>query len=253
MNPASRKLKILEYLQKNGSVDVAFLAEKLGVSTMTIRRDFSEFEKQNIITVTHGGAILNEGLATEYTYNVKISQMPDEKKSIGKAAALMIKKGDSIFIDCGTTPAEAAKALMKVKDITVITNNILAVNILLHYPDLKLIMVPGDFRYKSMGFIGALAIDFAKRIRFDLMFLGAEGFEHSFGVSTQNMEDALTKNAFIQSAERVVLLADRTKLGKKTLFNIAQIQDINTIITGSKASETELQKIRDKGVEIITV
>ncbi len=253
MNAAGRRIYILDILKEKKTVDLIDMAEKFNVSAMTIRRDFKILEEQGTITIIHGGAVLNDGLAIEQSYYVKQEQMVREKQKIGLAAAKAVNPGDAVFIDCGTTPKEVAVGLLNVKDIIIFTNSILAANILSQSSNNKLIMVPGVFRQKSMGFIGPMAIDFISRIRLDCVFLGVEGIELKLGISTPDIDDALTKKALVEVSKKRIVVADSTKIGKSTLISIAPLEQINTIVTCDSIPTKYAEDLRKTGVDLLLV
>ena len=149
------------------------LAEKFSVSTMTIRRDLATFEKQGIITTTYGGAYLNQGTAIEPDFYLKEKENVEIKSKMGIKACNLIEDGDSIIIDCGTTTVEVAKSLIVLdfKRLTVITNSLVVANILYDNSNVNLILAPGNYDKKSMGFISPLTSDFLKGFNADKAFL----------------------------------------------------------------------------------
>lgn len=253
MNAAGRRLHLLEILKREKTVNITGMAEEFNVSTMTIRRDFKILEEQGLVKTTHGGAILNDSLTMEQSYSVKQKQMVDEKRKIGLAAARIVKPGDSVIIDCGTTPKEVAVGLLNIKNITIFTNSILAANVLMQSRDIELIMIPGTFRQKSMGFIGPMAIDFISSIRVDYVFLGVEGIELKQGVSTPNIDDALTKRALVQVSKKRIVVADASKIGKNTLTTIAPLEQIDTIVTCDNMPPKCAEELKSKGTNLLLV
>lgn len=251
MGTAARRLQILSFLQGQGAVDISRLAETMGVSGMTIRRDLALFAKQGIVTTTHGGAVLNKGATIELAYAVKQGQMTEEKQRIGQAAAALVNEGDAVFIDCGTTPAQVAAALVSRRNITVATNSLLAASLLSHASGLKLLMVPGVFREMSMGFIGSVATDYVRRLRFDYLFLGAEGIDATVGATVPDVDDGETKRALTESAREVVVLADHTKLGQAFFFVAAPPERISRVVTGKEAPADVTQRLERSGLQIL--
>lgn len=231
-------------------MDISHLAETMGVSGMTIRRDLARFAKQGIVTTTHGGAVLNKGATIELACADKQGQMTEEKQRIGQAAAALVSEGDAVFIDCGTTPAQVAAALVSRRNITVATNSLLAASLLSHAPGLKLLMVPGVFREMSMGFIGSVATDYVRRLRFDYLFLGAEGIDAGVGATVPDVDDAETKRALVGSAREVMVLADHTKLGKAYFFVAAPPERITRVVTGEEAPGELVQGLERSGLQI---
>ncbi|MTI94679.1 MAG: DeoR/GlpR transcriptional regulator [Firmicutes bacterium] len=253
MNPTARRLYILDYLKEKETVEIGVLAEELGVSTMTIRRDLNQFAKQGLVSLTHGGAVLNYGATIEANYAIKQGHMVEEKKRIGQAAAKLVAEGSAVFIDCGTTPQEVAVQLIHSSNITVLTNSLLAANTFAQSPKVKLIMVPGLFRAKSMGFLGPAAIEFISRMRFDYVFLGTEGVDCETGITVPDIDDGEMKRALVSRANKVVVVADHTKIGQKFMMSVCPASQVSTLVTGKEASKDIIRSMEQAGVSVVTV
>lgn len=253
MNLTTRRKEIMDILQRDKIVEISILSEHFNVSPMTIRRDLLFFEKQGLVTMTHGGAVINEGASIEPALDIKQGQAIQEKKLIGEAAAKLVKEGQAIFIDCGTTTKEVATAIYTYKNITVLTNSLLVANILTQSRYIKLVMLPGTFRDKSMGFVGPSTINFIEKLEFDICFLGTEGVHINRGATVPDLEDGEAKKSIVNRSKKVVVVADNTKIGKSSLVTTASTDDISTIVTGKTADKYHLDKFREKGIEVILV
>lgn len=253
MRLITRRKQILDIIQENEVVEITDLAEKLQVSAMTIRRDLALFAKQGLVTLTYGGAVINKGASIEPTYFIKQEQMVIEKQNIGKAAAALIKEGDAIFIDCGTTAKEVAEELSGMKNITVITNSLLAANVLCQSPEIKLVMAPGTFREKSMGFIGQVTAEFVHSMMVDYVFLGVEGIDRHLRATVPDIDDGEMKRVLVKRARNVVVIADHTKIGKTYLMTVAAAKEISTIVTGQDAPKDFIDEYRSAGIDVILV
>lgn len=251
MKLTMRRKKILDILQDEKAVETVTLSEIFGVSSMTVRRDLLFFEQQGLVTMTHGGAVINEGASVEPALDVKQAQSTKEKKLIGIAAAKLIKEGQAIFIDCGTTAKEVANNLFNLKNVTVLTNSLLVANILSQFRNIKLVMVPGTFREKSMGFVGPSTINFMRKLEFDICFLGTEGIHIERGATVPDIEDGETKKCAINRSKKVVVLADSKKVGKSFLITTADISDISTIVTCDNENMEYMDSFKEKGIEVI--
>ena len=226
-----RRQDILDILQKEGMVETSELSKRFNVSFMTIRRDLLFFEKQGIINTTHGGAVLIKGSTIEATLDLKQSQMIEEKKAIGRAAAKLIEDGMAVFIDCGSTTKEVAVALKDMKNLTVVTNSLLVANTLSYYKSIKLIMAPGLFRIKSMGFYGISTANFIKKLRVDMAFIGTEGIDLIRGATVPDIQDCDLKREIISCSEKAVLLADHNKISKQYFSYFAEVKDLDIFVT----------------------
>ncbi|WP_165908099.1 DeoR/GlpR family DNA-binding transcription regulator [Hydrogenispora ethanolica] len=247
---AERRIKIFNLLVEKKSVEVNELANRFGVSTMTIRRDLAMLEKQGIVTTNYGGAYLNEGTAIEPSFSLKYGQMTEAKNKMGLAAADLVQNGDSLFIDCGTTTMQLAKHL-QAKKVTVITNSLVVSNLLQTNSKIKLIMAPGVYDPKSAGFLGPLTIDFLQKFNVDKAFIGAQGFDSESGATVPDEIDAEVKKAFCRNSKQRILMVGYEKLGVSCLAKFADITEIDCLISDENASRDEVGFILGKGVQVI--
>lgn len=165
MNAIERKRYILDELQRNGSVVITDLAERIQVSSMTIRRDLNAMAEDGMVTLEHGGAVLNNGSLFECSISFKSEINAAEKKRIAAKCMEYINEGDSIFLDTGTTPNELAMLLRGKRNISVLTHSLLVANTAATMRNIKLIMCPGEFRENSMGFLGPLTMTLSSVFR----------------------------------------------------------------------------------------
>lgn len=265
MNTNQRRKNIICELEKCGSVKTADLSELLGVSSMTIRRDFDYLAKEGIVTVIHGGAKLNEGALTEYTMLYKEEKMVEEKRRIGEFCLRFIREGEAVLIDTGTTARRVAEYLNEFavewmgestaerKNTVVVSNSLPVQQTLAHASGIRLISAPGVFREKSMGFLGQMTCEFVQNLKIDTLFLGAEGVDAGHGVTVPNVTDAETKRAFVKQAEKVVVVADETKIGSSYFMTVASLEEIDVLVTNQNADPQEIERIREAGVEVYLV
>ena len=151
-----RKHRILKVLEEKGTVRVTELAEEFGISEITIRRDLDKIEKEGLLLKIHGGASKREHSFSELLYEKSAKVLAQEKKRIGTEAARMVKPGDVIFMDTGTTTLQVAAALKKSKDITIITNSILILTELRLVKNVSLIILGGNYRVGNFALSGPL-------------------------------------------------------------------------------------------------
>ncbi len=253
MNTLERRKFILDKIKDTESVNTVDLSKELNVSTMTIRRDLKYFADQGVVTLTHGGAILNLGTLFENTVMIKQQESVLEKRTIAQYAASLIQDGDSILIDSGTTAREVSDFITTKKNLVILTHSLLVANSLAQSDPARLIMIPGVFREMSMAFLGDLACEFISNFKIDILFLGAEGLNATHGATVPNIEDAQTKRAFVRQAKKVVLLVDHTKIGKSFFMNIAHIKDIDLVITNKQANPKFINELMSLGLSFALV
>lgn len=253
MKALDRRNKILAQLEEQHTVYITDLAQQLNVSAMTIRRDLSNFSEQGLVTIVHGGAVLNRGAAFERSRRFRKTQFQAEKRRIAAFCAELVSEGSSIFIDCGSTPEEIAEAITDKKNIVVLTNSLPAANILSSAKDLKLIMTPGEFIPKHQNFIGQLTSDFIRKFNIDILFLGCDGLDTIHGATNPHIADSLTKRNIIKQAKKIVLGIDHTKIGVSYFMSIATLDEINLVVTDTAADPAIIEELRQAGMNIVQV
>ena len=238
-------------LHSSVSLETNMLAAKFAVSPVTIRRDFEHFEKMGLVTTIYGGAIVNRTLPDIETdsshYRIQ------EKRLIAKAAAELVKPGDTILLDAGSTVKELAIELLAKTDLTVLTNSILAINVLAQGSNnVSLITLPGYFKKTTMCFLGAMTTDFLDIIHVDYAFIGVTTLSHKHGGTVPDPDEAFIKRKMSQVASSTVVLADHWKIGAPPMFTALSIKDIDVVITGKNEND-QISLMREDGVRIIEV
>lgn len=232
MGMIDRKIEIAQKVQQQGRVNVAELAEEYGVSTMTIRRDLARLEQEGLVTVAYGGAILKQRSRIEADMTQKQTAFLDEKRRIARAALAFVQDGDAVFVDAGTTACEAARLLEQRNDLQIMTNSLMAANILAASGKNRLTICPGEYREMSMAFMGQMTDEFLDSFRFDVLLLGVEGITAE-GIYVPDEKDGITKRKLIRQSDTVVCLADHSKFGQTFHYRIAGLQDAAHLVTDS--------------------
>ena len=248
MDITDRRKEIINILKDREYVTVEEFSKVLGVSTVTIRTDLSALESEGSLIRTHGGAMKSEKKSKQRFISNTMSENELEKKEIALKASSLIKDGSTIIIDSGSTTIHLAENL-KDKKITVVTNTILAQDILKNEESVNLIVLGGTLRRASMGTIGPIANNAVKSMNVDIFFLGAAAYNQEIISSYDVIEVELKKN-MIHSADKVVLLADSSKYGKKAFSTISSWDLIDTFIT-DKIDNDFREKLEELGVEVI--
>jgi len=253
MHPRARRKFILDVLQKNSSIHFAELALQLNVSTMTIRRDLSYMAEQGLVTLVHGGAVLNQGATALPSTRLREKRQVEEKGRIGAFCASLVKESDSIFIDCGSTTKHIASALLDRKNIFVMSNSLPVLNILANAKNIKLMAIPGLYYENMRGFCGQLASDFIRDFNIDLLFVGASALDIEHAVATQDITDAQTKRSLVKQAKKVILPIDHTKLGTSSFMTFATFNELDLVVTSKEADKDFIKNLRyyDVRVELV--
>lgn len=251
MLPAERRKLILELVDTHNSVSVTELCERLDVSEMTIRRDLRLLSDEGLLKRVHGGAVSRRGRSYEPPYMVRAGANIEQKQAIARAAAALIEEGDSIALDVGTTTLELAKVVAKLSNITVVTSSLPIANILCESSDIRLIISGGVVRQQELSMTGHIAKRAYQNFWVDKAFLGIGGLDVNAGLTEYNLEDALVKQAIVDHAEKVIVIADSSKLGRTSFAWVASLASIYTLVTDWMAPPDLLDEIREHGVEVI--
>lgn len=219
---------ILDILHSKGTIHIQEIVEMLNISESTVRRDLSLLEKMNKLKRVHGGAALLKQKRTELSINEKSLHNHPEKRKIGAYAAELVKDGDCIFLDAGTTTYEMINHLTA-KDITVVTTGITHLE-LLSDKGIATYIIGGYVRSITKAVIGQTALEMLKKFRFDKTFLGVNGIHMDYGYTTPDPEEAAIKSLALQLGQQVYVLADHSKFQEVTFSEIAPLEEA-TIIT----------------------
>lgn len=249
MNPATRKQEIMKILYQNQTAQVIDLARSLDVSKVTIRTDLDELENKGLLVRTYGGAVLPEQMNQRRLVSNTINEFAPQKIAVAKKAASFVQQGQNIIIDNGSTTVHMARFLQDIP-ITVTTSSLLVMQELMHYEKIDLIMAGGILRRPSMGLMGNISKDFYRQIHAEWFFLGASGYTVAQGVFCSNLIEADTKKSMIQSADKICLLVDSSKMEHSSLARVCDWSSIDYLITDAISSEVQA-KIEEAGVTVI--
>ncbi|MBC2579437.1 DeoR/GlpR transcriptional regulator [Clostridium sp. DJ247] len=245
-----RQQKISELLKEKSSLKVSALAEIFNISESTIRRDLQEMEQKGLLTRTHGGAVSVQGTSFEPSFKQKEIEEHEQKVAIAKIATSMIKDGDTIILDSGTTTLEIAKHI-QVNQVTVITNSIDIAAVLSNNDKVDLIVTGGSMRTTTRAMVGHITENTLKNFRVDKAFIGANGVSIEEGITTPNFTEAQTKRAMMNVANKVIIVADNSKFNKVCFSVISPIRVVSSIITSEELDKEILKDFENAGVEII--
>jgi DeoR family transcriptional regulator, aga operon transcriptional repressor len=252
MLKANRMSAILEHLAEHGSVDVTRMSTDLHASPATLRRDLQALHERGLLVRTHGGAVTS-GVSWELPLRHREARHQPEKRAIGQMAAQLVPDGAVVGMTGGTTVTEVARALMSRTNITVVTNALnIAVELVLR-PALRIVVVGGAARHPSYELVGPAAELVLGRYRLDVSFIGVDGITVDEGCSTHDEMEAHTDHAFISRARRTIVVADSTKLGRRTFAQICRTDEISDLITDAGADPATLAGFRDAGINVVAV
>lgn len=245
-----RHEQIIEKLKKEGSVKVAELCAEMNVSPVTIRKDLQFLEDKSLLFRTHGGGTLHNPYIPDRPVNEKVMIQAAEKQKIGEFAAGLIGLNDCILIASGTTVLFFARNLAAKGRLTVITAALNVALELIHHPDVDVIQLGGLMRKTSSSVTGVYAERILEDFSCSKLFLGVDGVDLEFGITTSNMMEAQLNKKMMQAAQKTIVLADSSKFGKRGFGKICGIEDIDQIITDKNISEHTAHALRAMGVEV---
>lgn len=248
-----RQREILEILNRENRVVVVDLARRFQASQVTIRKDLEILQAQGRIHRTHGGGLpVRESALNDPTLDEKEKLHRKEKQQIAAAAAQIVSEGQVVILDSGTTTTAIARALRGCRNLTVITN---AVNIAteLSGSSIEVILTGGNLRKNSFSMVGPLAEETLHRLHADLLFLGVDGFDVEYGVSTPNLLEAKVNRVMIDVAKTSIAVCDSSKFGKRSLSLIAPPGAFQQLITDRGISEADLTALNRAGVKVTAV
>ncbi|HEX6351145.1 MAG TPA: DeoR/GlpR family DNA-binding transcription regulator [Candidatus Dormibacteraeota bacterium] len=250
MLAAERRRRIAEIIRARGVVSVTEMAEALGTSEITLRRDLRAMADQGLLMRTHGGAVLPAGLAHEPTYSEKSSQAAAEKAAIARLAVRLVRAGDSIVLGPGTTTLALARLLVDYPELTVVTNSLLVAEALMPATRVEVILTGGTLRRGIHALVGPAAEESVRSLRASQAFISGNGLTAERGLSTPSPLVAATDRALAAAAQQIVVLADHTKIGHETMSQTIPLERISTLITDGHADHRELALIREAGVAV---
>ena len=230
MNVHARRQAVLTAMQRDGEIQVRQLAEHLGCSEMTIRRDLDALSRDGAVRRVHGGAVRTSLRSDEPPYALRALDGIEVKQRIGRAAADLIADGETVILGGGTTALEVARALHR-RPLTVLSLGLRAQAELADDPAVRLIAAGGDVRPGELSVTGDLAEIAFERLRFDTFVLGCCGIDVRDGVTTHLPADASVQRAAARSARRTIVIADESKLGLVTFGHVCDLTAVERLVT----------------------
>ena len=244
-----RRQVILSALSVHGSASVADLARMVRASEITIRRDLKALEEVGLVVRHRGGASVGRSSMDEPSYREKAVVAAEEKLAMAAVAAELVDDGDVIMLCPGTTTQALAQLLTR-RRLMVATTSLLVANALFDAPDVEVLLIGGILRGSIRGVIGGEAEKAVSRLRFHKVFLSGNGLTAANGLSTPNMHVASIDRAAVDSAKRVMVLADHTKVGADSMVQTVETERIDTLVTDVHADRAELDRLVAAGVQL---
>jgi len=247
--PAQRRERIQEYLTVHQIARTADLCEMLDASEATVRRDLEWLESKGILERTHGGAILNQRMVLEPEYQQRVKQHPEEKRRIGELAASLIEDGDIVFINSGTTATQVLQHIRRDSNITVFTNNVSAV-MDLGNPGFHYFLIGGEFQSRSNSIAGRFALDNLGLVYANKTILGVDGISLKHGCTVPtNAEAEVVRRMIERTKGSIIIAADYSKWGVVSNFQIANISEVDKLVSDEKLDSSALEALEEHHIE----
>lgn len=239
---AERRNQLAQILLSSGSIKVGEAAEQFNVSTETIRKDLIYLEEKGIAKKSHGGAIIASEMVTR-PVELKQNDNTDHKTNIAIKALSLIPPKSTIIMDAGSTTYALAKLLAFEKDLTIFTNSILALQVLVKSAN-HVFAFGGLARPSSHGIVGKWANEEIRSIHADIAFIGTDGFQSLTGPATASYEEAEFKKNIVDASTKTYILSDSTKFHNRTLFEFCHWEEIDALITDTEAPEDKVNELK---------
>jgi DeoR/GlpR family transcriptional regulator of sugar metabolism len=250
---AKRRRELVRLMQSGASVSTAAMAERFGVSPMTIRRDLKALEESGAAIRSYGGAVAAQRITFEFEFDERRRSRLPEKRRIGRAAAGMIRDGQTVFLDTGTTTLELARALAaRHVQCLVATSSLVVAGELWSRDGIELLLLGGRVRRGSPDLVGPATELMLDRLTADLAFIGADAIAPGRGSFADDAEAARVAERMAAHARRVVVVADTSKLGATAPFLAVPTEGIHELITDA-AAHPAVAALRQKGVAVTEV
>jgi len=253
MYAVERQQAIAELVAQQGRLSVNELAARYGVTTETVRRDLDTLEDRHLVRRVHGGALPADAFTVlEAGLTDRGLSHPEEKRRIAEAALAFLPAADAaVIFDAGTTTIQLAALLPKDHRITALTHAIPVAARLADQPNVVLHLLPGRVRDRTQAAVGVETVAALARVRAEVAFVGTNGITMEHGLSTPDHAEAATKAAMVASAQRVVVLADSSKIGQERTVRFANVADIDVLVTDVGAERSQVAAFRDAGVHVV--
>ena len=247
-----RRSRIRDFLFGHGQTSVHILAERMGMSPATLRRDLAEMENAGQIERVHGAARIAQGTSLEVAFSQREKTNLAAKRAIATAAYERVRPGAAIFLDAGTTVLQLARRIrMSPLSLTVFTNGLVVANELVSVPGVQVNLLGGKLREENMSVAGALAQAMLGGLWFDQLFLGASAMDENLNVSSFDADEARLNDRMVSRSCEIYLLADQTKFNRKATFSVFQLSSGHNLLTDGHPGDSVVRQAEQCGVSIV--
>ena len=248
MNTNPRQIRLLEMVRTQGSVSVEQLADKLGVTLQTVRRDVQRLAETGLLARFHGGVRAPGATLENMAYAQRESLHAEGKARIARAVASQVPNGCSLILNIGTTTEAVAKALLHHKRLRVITNNLNVAAILCGNPDCEVIVAGGVVRPRDRGIVGEATVDFIRQFKVDIAVIGISGIEVDGSLRDFDYREVKVAQTIVKQAREVWLTADGSKFNRPAMVEMASLSQIDRLFTDQAPPEPFPALLAEAGV-----
>ncbi len=257
LSNVERQEAIAEFVTQHQRASVDQLVQSFGISPATARRDLDTLAEQGRVQRVHGGARVmpqsDSSPTPELPALEREREQRSEKRRIGAAAAALVNDGETVFIGSGTTTLEVARNLRNCRELTVITNSLLVVNVLADIADVDVIALGGQLRRSEMSLIGHAAEHALADVRADKVIIGIRAIDSDVGLTNAYAPETMTDRAILKVGREIIVVADHTKFGRVAPAFVAPLSVVHSLVTDTKVGHAQLDTITALGVRVITV
>jgi DeoR family fructose operon transcriptional repressor len=253
MYAEERQQAMAELVARRGRVSVNDLAHQFAVTTETVRRDLSLLESRRLLRRVHGGALpVDSFTVLEQLLSDRDASNTEEKRRIAAAAATLLPHAEAtVVIDAGSTTVLLAESLPRDRTLTVFTHSVPVAARLAELPQVELHLLPGRVRRNTQAAVGVETVQALSQIRADLAFVGTNGLTLTHGLSTPDQTEAATKSAIVACAQRVVVMADSSKIGQERTIRFAALEDVDVLVTDEGLEPDRRAELESAGLEVV--
>lgn len=248
---AERRQMILDLLNVENRVLVSDLSRRFSISEVTIRNDLAELEHRGLLERIHGGAIPVKRSYYNMTLSERSQANVELKKLIAVQAASLVDDGETLLINAGTTTLLVAMELKKKHNLKVVTNSIPIAQAIDESDDNSVILLGGKLNGRYLFTYGMDALEQLKHYRADRLILSVDGVEPRIGISTYHYEESELDRLMIERSNKVLVVADSSKIGVESFVSIAGMDSVDALITNGDVPDTFVQAMKKRGIETI--
>lgn len=245
-----RRRAITQAVIDDGTLRIESIAERFGISVMTVHRDLDELEAQGLLRKTRGGATVHSSALVESSDLYRSGRQPAEKEAIALAALELVEPGQAVMLDDSTTTLHLVEHLGSRVPLTAITNTLTVMNALRELPGVTLLTLGGRYYAWCSAFMGRMTVDAIRGLRADLLIMSTSAITDDIAFH-QTQETVDVKRAMFESASRRILLADHTKFGRRALHAMLPLAEFDVVVVDDRTDRTHIDRLRESGVQVV--